>query len=177
MKVSKSLVSAGILTAVAVGSLAGVGAVNAFDNAQQDGLIDRIATDTGVDREKIAASFDAYHEEMHTKMETERSAHLQELVDTGKITAEQKTALEAKHDEMEAERESWKSQNLSREEMRDKMHAARDEFETWAEQQGIDLEIVRPEGRPGFGGGHGRPGGMHGSQTQDADMNSTTTEQ
>lgn len=167
MKISKSLVSAGVLTAVAVGSLAGVGAVNAFDTNQQDGLIDRIATDTGVDRAKIAASFDAYHEEMHAKIEEKRSAHLQELVDNGTITAEQKTAIEAKHDEMETQRESWKDQNLTRAEMRDKMEAARQEFETWADEQGIDLEVLRLEGMGGHGFRHGGPG-MHGTNESDA---------
>lgn len=156
MRLSKSVVSASILTAVAVGSLAGVGAVNAFDKGTQDGLADRIAADTGADRDKVAASIEAYREEMHTKMEEKQSERLQNLVDKGTITAEQKAALEAKHTEMETERKSWQDQGLSREEIRAKMEEGRAAFEAWAKEQGIDLEAIRPEGGPGG------PGGMHG---------------
>ncbi len=172
MKLSKSLMSAGVLTAVAVGSFAGVGAVNAFDNqdASRDSLIDRIVTDTGADRTTVEASFEAHHQEMEAQMKQKQSERLQSLVDSGTITAEQKSAIEAKHDEMEAQRESWKDQDLTREEMRDKMDADRDEFESWAESQGIDLDAVRPTKAEGFG--HGGPGG-HGPHHSDYDDDST----
>lgn len=56
-------------------------------------------------------------------------------------------------------RESLRDQDLTREQMHDKMKEARDSFETWAEDQGIDLEAIRPEGK-GFGE-HGPRGGMN----------------
>jgi len=157
MKLSKSVISAGVLTAVAVGSLAGVGMVSAASNNNQNGLADRIAADTGADRDKVAASIQAYHDEMHSKMEQKQSEHLQNLVDKGTITADQKAALEAKRTEMETQRKTWESQNLSREEMRTKMDQARTDFEAWAKEQGIDLNAIRPQGGPGMGMGmHGR---------------------
>lgn len=172
MKLSKSVVSAGILTAVAVGSFGAVGAVNAL-NSNQNGLADRIAADTGADRSKVAASIQAYEDEMHTKMEQKQSERLQSLVDSGKITAEQKSALEAKRAEMETQRKSWEDQGLSHDEIRTKMEQARQDFETWAKDQGIDLSLIRPKHGEGFG--HGGPGMMHGHMGEDDSSNSSST--
>lgn len=147
MKLSKSLLSAGVLTAVAVGSLAGVTAISAFDGngSNRDALIDRIAADTGADRDTIEASFEAHHQEMETQMKERETERLQKLVDDGTITAEQKDAIIAKREEMHAKIEELKNQNLSEQEMHDQMDMIREDFETWAEAQGIDLNTIRPE--------------------------------
>ncbi len=169
MKMSKSLMSAGLLTAVAVGSLAGVSAVNAASDSHKDSLIDKIVTETGADRSKVEAAFESHHEEMHAQKELKRSEHLQNLVDAGTITAEQKTALEAKFEDMHTQREALRDQDLTREEMHTQMQQYRSEFESWAKEQGLDLNAIRPEGE-GFGPrGHGHFGSMHDDATDTED--------
>ncbi len=163
---SKSLVSAGLLTAVAVGSLAGVSAVNAASDSHKDSLIDKIVTDTGADRTKVEAAFDAHHEEMRAEMEQKKSERLQNLVDAGTITAEQKTALEARFEEMHTQREALRDQDLTREEMHNQMEQHKTEFEAWAKEQGIDLSTMHPERGEGFGArGHGHFGSLHDDAT------------
>ena len=69
---------------------------------------------------------------------------LQDAVDDGDITAEQKTLIESKLDELETARE-----------------AQRDELEQWAEDKGIDAKYLIGGGMGMMGGGRG-PGGPGG---------------
>jgi len=162
------LLSAGIVTAVAAGSIAGVGAVSAHgDSATKDALIDKIAADAGVDRSTIEASFSAHREGLKAERDEAKAAHLQGLVDDGTITADQKAALETKFEEMKAAKESLRDQDLTRAEIREAMEEAREEMKAWAEDAGINLETIRPEKGEGFGRrGHGRRG-FHNNSADD----------
>lgn len=142
---------------VGLSSLTGVGMVSAASNTDgQDGLVNKIATKFNVNKDDVQKVFDedrAAHEAEHEK---EISDRLQKLVDAGTITADQKTAIEAKLKELkanrEAERESMK--NLTEEERKAKMDAKRTELENWAKEQGLDLSKLRGV----FHGPHGRGG-------------------
>lgn len=165
MKLIKTLLSAGVVTAVAAGTFAGVSAVNAHgDGTNKDELIDRIAADAGVDRTTIEASFEAHREEMKAERETARAERLDGLVADGTLTQEQRDALEAKFSEMQDAKEALRDQDLTREEMHQQMEQTRDEFEAWAEEQGIDLDAIKPEG----GRGHGRRGFGHQHQQEES---------
>ena len=154
------MLAAGIVTTVAAGSLLGVASAATSSSDPQGGLIDKLVSKFNLNKEEVQAVFDEAHEERHAEMEAKRSEHLQELVDAGTITAEQKTALEAKFEEMHTNREALRDQDLTEEERRTKMDEARDAFESWAEQQGIDLDAIRPEGGRGGMGHQGGPRGF-----------------
>lgn len=156
MKISKSMLAAGAVTTVAVASLAGLGTVSAQSNGNGDGLVDKIATTFGLNNEEVQAVFDEQKAERQVQKEENRAEHLQELVDNGTITTEQRDALETKKEEMKAAHEALKDQDLTREEMRENKEQSREEFQQWAEEQGIDLESIKPEG--GKRGGHGPKG-------------------
>jgi len=151
MKISKSLLSAGVVSAVAFGSIAGVSAVSAHNGGggntgeAKDELISRIATDTGADKETVEASFQAHRDAKKAEHQQARSEHLDGLVGDGTITQDQREALEAKFAEQKATKEDLKDQDLSREQMHELKKESRDEFKKWAEEQGINLDDIRPE--------------------------------
>lgn len=159
MKLSKSMLAAGVVTTIAVAGVAGIGAASAHSNGN-DTMVDRIATKFGLNRDEVQTVFNDQREEMHEQREERNATRLQELVDDGTLSAEQKTALEAKHEEMETAREALRDQNLSREEMREQMETSREEFKTWAESQGIDIDDIRPEGMGNRQGPRGQFGGQ-----------------
>ena len=169
MKLSKKqLVTAAIVTVLAGGvGLTSVASVSAMQGNTDRGetLAQRIATKFNLNKDEVKAEIDAQHEENkaahEAEMKTKREEHLQKLVDAGKITAEQKTALEAKFDEQKTKMEELRNNGKTREENKDAAKAIKDEFKTWAEGQGINLDDIRPEGKDGHGP---RGGKMHGDK-------------
>lgn len=157
MKYSKNLLAAALVTTIAAGSVAGIGAASAHNSSgnRNDDLISKLAQKFGVEEGEVKAVFDEQHEAREAERDAKRTEHLQSLVDNGTLTAEQKTALEAKFEEMHVSREALRSQDLSREEKRAKMQENRAALKAWAKEQGIDLSTIRPEGGEGQGG-HGR---------------------
>ncbi len=159
MKLSKSMLAAGVVTTIAAASVVGIGAASAQSNSD-DSIVDKIAAKFSLNRDEVQSVFDEKHEEIEAKRDEKQATRLQELVDNGTITAEQKTALQAKLDEMEAKRDALRDQDLSREEIRAQMETVSTEFEAWATEQGIDLKAIRPVGMSmgmhmGHGGHHG----------------------
>jgi hypothetical protein len=141
MKVSKSMFAAGAVTTFAVASLAGLGVASAQGfNGNGSG--------TGNPEQKMA------------QRQEKRTERLQALVADGTLSEDQKAALEAKHEEMHALRDELRSQNLTRDEMHERMQSSRDEFKAWATDQGIDLDAIHPESGPkqGHRGGMNRGG-------------------
>lgn len=127
MKVSKSMFATGVVTTFAVASLAGLGVASA-QGSNGNG--------TGNPEQKM---------EQRQEQRTER---LQTLVADGTLSEEQRVALEAKHEEMHTLRDQLRSQDLSHDEMHEQMEQAREKFEAWATEQGIDLQKLHPEGGP-----------------------------
>lgn len=145
---------------VGLSSLAGVGMVSAASNTDhQDSLVSKIATKFNVNKDDVQKLFDEERAARQAEHEKEVSDRLQKLVDAGTITADQKTAIEAKLKELKASREAEREnmKNLTEEERKAKMDAKRTELENWAKEQGLDLSKLRGV----FGGphGHGGPNG------------------
>ncbi len=128
MKAIKSkLVVAAVAGVVGLSSLGVVGMVSADDSSTgRESLISKLAEKFGVSQDEVQSVFDENREEMQAEREAEASERLQGLVDDGTITAEQKTAIEAKKDEMQTARENQKT-----------------ELEAWADEQGVDLHLLR----------------------------------
>lgn len=128
------------------------GATFANRNSEEGGLASRLAIKFGLNRDEVSAEIDAYYKEKHSVREAEMKAklseYLQKKVDEGKLTSDQKTALEAKlgelHDKYKEAREHKEGSDLSLEERKAQREAEREELEAWAEQQGINLDEVLP---------------------------------
>lgn len=132
-----------------------------FASADSEGestLVDKLVTKFNLNKEEVQAVFDEHHEERKAEMDQRRASDLQAKVDDGTITAEQKTLIENKLKEMDTQREALRDQDLTRDQMREKMQALHDELETWAEDNNINLEDIMPMGGPGGhrGMGEGR---------------------
>jgi polyhydroxyalkanoate synthesis regulator phasin len=167
MKITKSMLAAGAVTTVAFASLAGLGTVSAqSNNPNGSSIVDSIATKFGLNKDEVQAVFDEHKDQMHANHEQRHEQRLQELVDNGTISADQKAALDAKHDEMEAAREALKNQDISREEMQEQMKKAHEEFKAWAIEQGIDPEDIKPEENHRGMGHHGRMMNSHGDASE-----------
>jgi hypothetical protein len=116
-------------------------------------LIQKIMGKFGLNKDEVTTVMNEYREEHHNQVEARFQERLSSLVADGKLTNEQKTQLEAKHEEMEANHEELR--NISGPEKREAMVAYHEEIQTWAEAKGIDIDQIMP-----MGGGLGK-GGMH----------------
>lgn len=140
--------------AIAVMMYLGAGLASAEGNGED--LAERIATKFNLNQAEVEQVFEEHREERDAERQQDLSDRLQERVDSGEITAEQKPLIENKLKEMENAREELRDQDLSREEMQTKMKAMREELKTWVESNGLELEDVMPFG---MGRGHGGMGG------------------
>jgi 23S rRNA pseudoU1915 N3-methylase RlmH len=201
LKINKQLVVAGALAAVSLAGITGLGVASAETNGSSS-LIDKLATKFNLKKEDVQAVFDEEKSARQAERQEEFSERLQDKVDSGDITAEQKSLIENKIKELqtvrEAERtelEKWATDNKidvkylmgghhggddrlqdavddgditaeqkslienKREELEDKREAARDTLEKWAEDNDIELRDIG--GLGGHGGGRGGPRGRH----------------
>lgn len=164
MKINKSMLVTGLVTGVTAVSVAGAGVVSAQSANGNDGLIESLSTKLGLEQSVVKGAFDEIKSERQAEREAEAEAHLQELVDAGTITADQKTKLQEFRAEMQTLRESLQDQDLTREEMKEATEEQRAEFEAWLESEGISLEDIRPEGKDG--GRRGHRGGFRGGAAE-----------
>lgn len=146
-----------VVAALAAGTIGvtglSAGSVLAHQNGNGD-FASAIAERFNLEETEVQAFLDEQQEARAQEREQEREAHLQSLVDDGTLTAEQKDALTAKLQEQQEARESLRDQELTQDERREQMRTLRDDFQAWAEEQGIDLKQIRPEGDHGRRGGH-----------------------
>lgn len=96
--------------------------------AEGSGLAEKL----GIDQEKLDKAMDELREEKRIQKRAEISAGLDEAVKDGKITAEQRQLILDKHNSIESEKRQRGQ-----------------EMRSWAEENGIDMEILRDYG---FGG-------------------------
>lgn len=130
------------------------------DNRGSDNLVKKIAQKFNISQDDVQKVFDEERSAHQAEREKKAGERLQKLVDDGTITAEQKTAIEAKMKELKAEHEANKGtmKDLSEDERKAKMEEKRSALETWAQEQGLDLSKLKGVfGGPG--GGHGHRGG------------------
>lgn len=161
--------------AVGLGSLASVGIVSAAtsNSGSADSLVDKIATKFNVNKDDVQKLFDEERTARQAEHEKEVNERLQKLVDAGTITAEQKTAIEAKLKELKADREANKDdmKNLSDDERKAKMDEKKTALEVWAKEQGLDLSklkgVFRGPGGPGGPGGPRQGEKPSGDQSQE----------
>lgn len=159
MIVRKSLLTAGAITAIGLATV-GYGVSVSADTNDSNSLPSKIAQKFNLNQDEVQKVFDEHKEEIHQEHQQELNTKLDEYVSSGKITAEQKTLIQNKLEELHTQRESNKDEfeNLSKDERKSKMEEKKSELETWAEQNGLDkelLEEIMHSGRHGKGHGHG----------------------
>lgn len=122
-------------------------------------LIERIAQKFGLKQSDVQQVVDDVRTEHREQMEKTYEEKLSQLVADGKITDAQKKLIIDKHTELKNKREQNRTtfQNLSNEEKRTQMQKERDELETWAKQNNIDIQYLFGLGKHAKGlGGMGR---------------------
>ena len=153
-----------VLSAALVGTgLLAVNQVSAQDviTNPQDSLIQRLVTKFGLNESEVEQVFEEEHEARHTEMSKRMEDRLSTAVNDGKLTADQKQKILAKHEEMKANRdqtmESFK--NMTQEQRQTAMETKREELETWAEENDIPEEYFMMKMMKG--GMRGGRGGFH----------------
>lgn len=155
MKIRPTLVVAAAAVTIGGASIIGSNAVSAETSGGT--LVEKIATRFNLNQEEVQAVFDEQHAEREVERASKLSERLQEKVADGTITEEQKTALEEKLAEMRKLHEANRDSRLIRDEQREGHEQAREELESWAEENGIPLDDILPLGggpRGGLGKGH-----------------------
>jgi len=166
MTKNKLLLSTLLLGVLGVGIL-GASTVRATDTTNwHQNLISKLATKFNVSESAVQSVFDENRKEHQTRMTQNLTERLTQSVKDGKITEAQKQAILDKHAKMQQERESdlqnW--QNMTQEQRRAARESRRTEMEQWAQDNNLDLTVLREFlhefGGPGMKMGHGRGGMM-----------------
>lgn len=168
-----TVLGAGLLTA----STAFAAQTSGTGQNPMDTLVQKIADKFKLNKDEVQAVFDEAHEEGATQMQADFEEQLSTYVSEGKITEAQKQLILEKRKEMDGEREANKDsgQTLSDEERKTQMESERQELETWAKQNGIDVQYLMQRG--GKGHGFGGPGGFgQGRNDQSPNVTPTTTQ-
>lgn len=159
--INKKLVTLGTLGVVGISSVGFVGLSSAQTNTSTDTLPDKIASKFNLNKDEVKNVFEEDRATHEADREKSFSEKLQKLVDEGKLTADQKSKIEAKFKEMHEQRDANKDSNLTREQRKAEMKTHRDELKKWADENKINLDLIRPDKPAGDMGGHGGPrGGM-----------------
>lgn len=146
--IKKTYIVAALALAITSAGLLGVTRIQAQEVDPHTSLIQKIATKFGLKIEDVQGVFSEHKTEMQNQMMARFEAKLTQLVTDGKITEAQKQLIINKHKEMQTA-----MQNKTPEERKTEMKNKKAELETWAKQNGIDLQYIMGFG---FKGGHMR---------------------
>jgi hypothetical protein len=153
----KVVLPALVLGVLAVGAFLGGQQAFADYNDGNNTIVQMLAERFGVEESEVEAVFDEHRTVRMQERQQEMEGRLEDAVNEGLLTSEQKDALLQKMEEWHSEKPDFGS--MTREEHREAMESHRDEMQQWAEDNGIDLSVIHM-GRDGFGG----RGGMHKGQ-------------
>lgn len=125
-------------------------------------MVQTLAEKLGVSEDQVQAAFDEVREEHRAEKEAERLTQLDQLVEDGSITEEQQQLILAKQEELQADRETQKEsmQDLTEEERQTARESEREAIESWADENGIDMQYLMPDRGQGGDGGPGARGGQ-----------------
>ena len=135
-KVLFTVLALGVLVSAGVG----INLALADDEGYYPSIVTTLAEKFNLNESDVEAVFDAVHEERHEQFMQNRQENLNQAVEDGVITEEQKQALQDKWEEMHEHRLEH-----------------HEEMQAWFEEQGIDHDALMSYGWIG----HMRFGGMH----------------
>ncbi len=147
----KILLPAAVAVIVTAAAAYGAIGVSAQQSNRQDSLVKRIAERFGLNESEVQAVFDEMKEEHQQEMQLKFEQRLEEAVENGLITEEQKKLIQVKHAEFLTEREENREaiKNMTPEESKKAMEQHKQEMDKWAEENGLDMKMYF------FGGGKG----------------------
>lgn len=159
MEKRQVIITSLVLGAAAAGSLLAVSQTQAHGiDAGFGDFAAKFAQRFNLNEADVQAFMEEQRAEGMVDMQLKMEEHLDQAVADGKITAEQKTAIVAKHEEMKANMEEIKS--LPQAERKEALDQQREEMKAWAEANGLKDTFFL--GGPGPGhkgmGFHGRGG-------------------
>jgi flagellar biosynthesis GTPase FlhF len=115
-----------------------------WGNGEYPPIVEDMVEKFNLNEEEVKTYFDEQRQEHQQQMQQHKEERLNQAVEDGVISEEQKQALQDKWQEMWQERQSEREQQ-------------REEMEAWFEEQGIDQDALMQYG--GFGGrGFGKMG-------------------
>jgi hypothetical protein len=115
-----------VITASMLGAAIMTIATKATAHKTSNIMAERIASRFNLDKTEVEKQFDELHKEHKAEHSVRFNNYLQVLVDEGKLTPEQKTAVLEKFTSLQVEHKS-----------------IREELENWADQNGIDIKYLR----------------------------------
>lgn len=137
-----------LILPIAVLAIAGAAlfGTSAYAQSSQNGygnMTQKLAQKLGIEESKVQAAFDEIKVEHHKNMEQKLNERLDQAVEDGKLTQEQKALILAKHAELQQQRESEREQvqNMTPEERKAFMENRREEMAQWAEENGIEFQF------------------------------------
>lgn len=150
-----------LLVLVAVGAVFGATLVAAAaeDTDGYPPIIQALAERFNLNADDVKEVFDEQHEAKRDKMQQRHEDHLDEAVEAGTLTDEQKEALLKKKEELRVQMDEIK--DLPPEERFEAMKETHEEFKAWAEESGIDLKALHNGAGKGRFGPMGRGMGRH----------------
>lgn len=139
-----------LFLSVAVISLAGAGLFGAANTYAQSTdeqgttLAQRIASKFNLNQSEVEAVFKEHKAEHHIKMQARFEERLTQAVQDGKITEDQKTKILAKFKEKMADKQATHAEfkNMTPEERKAAKESKHQELRTWANENGIDLNVL-----------------------------------
>lgn len=127
-------------------------------NGPMSSVVQAIADKFGLDQTEVQTVFDQVHNQMRQQRQADFQNRLDDLVSQGQVTESQKQLILEKHEEMAATRQSeFESfKDLTPSERRTAMETRRQELQTWATDNGINLDyLMLGHGKgPGMGSRH-----------------------
>ena len=134
--------------------------VDAEEESSTHPLVQKLVDRFSLNEEEVKTVFEESRQEHQAQRQASYEANLDQAVEAGILTQDQKNALLEKKSELRADRGQFK--DLSSEEKQEERELRQDQMQSWAESNGIDLEALheflgehkenKPDGR---GGGRG----------------------
>jgi hypothetical protein len=118
-----------------------------------DSLIQKLVERFGLNQEEIEAVFEETRDAKRAEMEQRHEERLNEAVQSGELTEEQKNLILQKKEKLHTQREQYRDQDLTRKEWQELREQHRADIKEWADENGIDTKyLMGPKGGRGPGG-------------------------
>ena len=179
MKKNKAIIPVVALAILLGAGAYGVNNIYAADDEQRSSLVDKLVEKFNLNKEDVEAVFKENREERKQEMEDRYNSMLDEAIENGEITEDQKNLILEKRAELEKEREAnrekmkdnngEKPSDEEMEAMKEERDAERKALESWAEEKGIDVKYLM--GMDGHGGKGGFGGPMDKAPEDSSDSN------
>lgn len=161
MNISRKVVLPALGITIIGGGLAlGLTQVHAQTSTPFSGLVQFLAQKFNLDQTKVQDAVNEYHTQqkqtMLQNMQAKLDTYLTGLVTQGKITNDQKTAIESEIKSLQSKYGPGTQQNLTPEQRRTNMQTMQTEWQNWLKSQNLDQSVIGPV----FGWGRGPKMGM-----------------